>query len=218
MRAARSKCAGVCVDVVTLFPRKGNEALAVTSSGPDAAPIPKGKNPSRTGPTSTHPAVPPSCGGPPSAKAVPTGDPVSSAQRARLTLLPAAPRQTGTAKEEKLCGGMPLSVGPGTPRSGPLGTLRSARCQNKTRRSLNAHPSCCLKQVKLSLHLVRERTPHQESGMTSGMTQNEKSPVSPHDHTMSIAANVEIPLKTEVVVLQPSWSNMEEATTARVSA
>ena len=60
------------LDVVTSFPRKGNEAQAVTSSGADAAPIPKGKNPSRTGPTSTHPAVPPSCGGPPSAKAVPT--------------------------------------------------------------------------------------------------------------------------------------------------
>ena len=85
---------------MTSFPRKGNEAQAVTSSGADAAPIPKGKNPSRTGPTPTHPAVPPSCGGPPSAKAVPTGDPGSSAQRARLTLLPAAPKQTGTAKEE----------------------------------------------------------------------------------------------------------------------
>ena len=77
------------MDVMTSFPRKGNEAQAVTSSGADAAPIPKGKNPSRTGPTSTHPAVPPSCGGPPSAKALPTGDPGSSAQRARLTLLPA---------------------------------------------------------------------------------------------------------------------------------
>ena len=46
--------------------------------------------------------------------------------------------------------------------------------------------------------------------MTSGMTQNEKSPVSPHDHTMSIAVNVAIPLKTDVVVLQPSGDSRSE--------
>ena len=46
--------------------------------------------------------------------------------------------------------------------------------------------------------------------MTSGMTQNEKSPVSPHDHTMSIAVNVAIPLKTDVVVLQPSGNSRSE--------
>ena len=170
MLAARSRCAGVCVWVWWhLFRKSLNEAQAVTSSGADAAPIPKGKNPSRTGPTSTHRAVPPSCGGPPSAKAVPTGDPGSSAQRARLILLPAAPKQTGTAKEEKLCGGMPLSVGPRTPRSGSLGTLRSTRCQNKIGRSLDAHHSCCLVETEEVLG-KGETTRSQEGALGSDLT------------------------------------------------